>query len=142
MKSGFFRCITVVCLMAIFTGLATMAYSGTPAIPEKYKKITDKKWIFTKCIYEKKDMTREYLKNNSGVKDAPYYIFRKDGTAETNMTGSTQVTWSFDKDTFKITIISDGSPATLKYTIGKLTDKDLQLDQEFAKMSLIYKAME
>jgi hypothetical protein len=118
------------------------AESAPMGLPDKYKVILDKKWVLTKFTVNGKDNTAEYLKSLKGLEI--YYIYKNDGTVETNNPDLLNSTWKYEGGYFKI--FTKGSPekgtanGTVNYTIGAATDKIFQLDLKPIKMSMIYSA--
>jgi hypothetical protein len=141
MKPQIRRSVFVVAMLTASAVLTGALLAQAQSLPAKYNAVMDKRWVVTKCLYNAKDMTKEYYKNNSGG-DPVFYIFKNDGSVETNLKGLKQVTWSWDtaNNLFLITAIEEQGPGTTKYTIEKITDKDFQLDIKMAKLSLIMQA--
>ena len=73
-----------------------------------------------------------------------FYIFKKDGTVETNKPNVTSASWYYENKFFRIKEdkVVDGNKqsATPYYTITKVTSKKLHLDIKAMKMSYRFKA--
>ena len=132
--------IAFAAFIAVLFFMGILNASGPLGLPDKYKSILDKKWVFTKLIYQGKDATDMYIKNKlKGL--IPYYIFKSNGAVETNEPGVKESSWKYEKGFFDLkTIGTDGSQSTTHYTIGLVKGDKLQLDLKPAKMSSIYTA--
>lgn len=126
--------------LACLFSLNSLNAAGPMGLPEKYKSILNKKWTLTKIIYKGKDATEMYFKNKLKG-EIPYYIFKNDGSAESNEPNVKESSWKYEKGFFDLKMVNtDGSQGTVHYTIGKVNGKTLQLDLKPIGMSSIYTA--
>ncbi len=142
-KKSVFKLTASIALIVAGLSLISAVIAGPMGLPNNYKLILNKKWVFTKATQGKNDMTRMYVQNKLKGKTESY-IFKNDGSVNTNSPGITNVKWKYENNSFKISFEeinpSGNIPATAIYTIGKVSAKTLQLDQKPAQISLIYTA--
>ena len=132
----FFGVFTALLFLAAFSAVQSAEISA----PAKYKSMLNKKWTVTKCTVKDKDSTKDYYGKSAG--EPTTYLFKTDGTIETNLKDEESHTWSFDKDVLIISyVIVDGKvPVKLKYSIEKITAKNLQIDVKPMKLSITMEA--